>query len=198
VTEPYETIGVVLAGGQASRLPDKPFRLLRRLPLIERVIARVTRQVDDLWISVRGDTARYETFGLPLLLDADPDSQGPLAGIVAALEAASLRGAKRVAFVPCDAPFVPLDLVTRLAVAAPRGLAVPAHGGRMQQSFGLWDVTLAPRVREAFVAGERRLYALVESLGAVTVPFDEVEEDPFFNVNTEDDLREAEARLAAS
>lgn len=192
------TIGIVLAGGEATRLPGKPFRRLGGVPLIERVIALAAPQVGRLAISMRGDDAAYRRLGLELIADADGESQGPLAGIAAGLRRAETLGAEFVAFFPCDAPFAPSDLVARLGAAiAPGGVAVPTYAGRTEQAFGLWSVRLAGDLAAALKAGERRLHAAVEMLGATLVPFDDLAEDPFFNVNSEDDLRAAGLRLAA-
>lgn len=191
------TLGIVLTGGEARRLPGKPFRPLGGVTLIERVIALASPQVGRLAISVRGDDAAYRHFGVELIADEGLESQGPMAGIAAGLRRAEALGAELVAFFPCDAPFAPADLVGRLRAAiAPGGLAIPTHAGRPQQAFGLWSARLAEEVTALLKAGERRLHATVETLGATLVPFDDFADDPFFNINSEADLRAAELRLA--
>jgi molybdopterin-guanine dinucleotide biosynthesis protein A len=198
LADPSITIpGVILAGGEARRLPDKPFRHLGGVTLIERVIARAKPQVTRLAVSIRGVGARYRQFGVDLVPDDLAESLGPLAGIAAGLRYARGLDADRVAFFPSDAPFLPPDLVERLAAAiTPSGVAIPTYAGRTHPAFGLWRTRLEPDLSAALDAGERRLHTVVGMFGAALVPFDDLADDPFLNVNSEADLAAAEHRLA--
>lgn len=189
------TGGVVLAGGEAKRLPRKPFRLLDGQPLLAHVVARARPQVDRLCISVAARSDGYEAFALPLVVDGTSENLGPVAGVLSALRWAAASGASHLAAFPCDSPFLPEDLVSRLALAlgsAP--LAVAAACGRVHFTCALWDVTLVDLVSDALASGERRLHRVIETAGATIVDFGDT--DAFLNVNSEDDLRVAEGRLA--
>ncbi|SFJ38486.1 molybdenum cofactor guanylyltransferase MobA [Celeribacter neptunius] len=201
--------GVILAGGEARRMGgtaetkvDKAMVKLGGAPLIERVISRLEPQCATLAISANGDPKRYAAFGYPILPDATPEQNGPLAGVLAGLDWAAMKGFEAIVTVATDTPFFPKDLVTRLgAVAQPEGfgIAVTEEAGetRWHPTFGLWPVDLRHDLRIALARHQRRMLQFAESKGAVPVLFETAEgEDPFFNVNTPDDLQQAEAQLA--
>src|SRR5690242_8101110 len=112
-------LGVILAGGLARRMGggDKGLRPLGGTTLLDRVIARAAPQVAALCLNANGDPARFARWELPVVPDDVPDAPGPLAGILAALDRAAAMQFSLVASFPCDAPFIPRDLVARLAAA---------------------------------------------------------------------------------
>lgn len=198
------TPAVILAGGLARRIGggDKPMREIGGQTILNRVIARLTSQCSGLILNANGDPVRFSGFGLPVVADSVADFPGPLAGILAALDwAAEQRsGLRWIVSAPGDCPFLPRDLVARLHEARDRQdaeLAVAVSGGRTHPVIGLWNVTLRDELRQALTSeGIRKVdrWTARYRLAAVswpTAPF-----DPFFNVNTTDDLAEAE-RLAA-
>jgi molybdopterin-guanine dinucleotide biosynthesis protein A, proteobacterial len=185
---------VILAGGRATRMGggDKPLISLRGKPLLDHVIARIDPQVEAMAISANGDAARFAAYGLPVLPDATGDYPGPLAGIVAGMDWAAAKGFTHLLSVPGDTPFLPADLVIRLAR---HPFAMPESQGRKHPVVALWPVMLRDGVRKALAAGERRVGRVAADFGARTVRFDGPE-DPFFNVNTPEDLDAAQSRLA--
>ncbi|GEC16435.1 molybdenum cofactor guanylyltransferase MobA [Nitrobacter winogradskyi] len=198
------TPAVILAGGLARRIGggDKPMREIGGQTILARVIARLASQCSGLVLNANGDPARFSGFGLPVVADSVADFPGPLAGILAALDwAAEQRsGHQWIVSAPGDCPFLPRDLVARLHEVRDQQdaeLAVAVSGGRTHPVIGLWNVTLRDELRQALTSeGIRKVdrWTARYRLAAVswpTAPF-----DPFFNVNTTDDLAEAE-RLAA-
>jgi molybdopterin-guanine dinucleotide biosynthesis protein A len=197
------TLGVVLAGGRARRMGgrDKPMLQVGGRPMLARVLARLAPQCDALIVSANGDLTRFESFGAPVVADGIGGFAGPLAGVLAALEWAATRrtGVEWVVSAPGDCPFLPRDLVARLH-AARRGqgaeLAAAASGGRAHPAIGLWRVALREELRQALVVEHCRKVAdwtARYSLATATWPSEPL--DPFFNVNSPEDLVEAE-RLA--
>jgi molybdopterin-guanine dinucleotide biosynthesis protein A len=130
---------------------------------------------------------------------------GPLAGVLAGMEAAAERGATHIVTAAGDTPFFPEDLAARLgaAAAAERAplacAATPAAGGRLQRhpTFGLWPVALAADLRAALEGGLRKVVLWTDQHGCALAPFPPGPPDPFFNVNTPEDRAEAE-RIAAA
>jgi molybdopterin-guanine dinucleotide biosynthesis protein A len=112
------TLGVLLAGGLARRMGggDKPMRSIGGRTLLERVIARVRQQCDELILNANGDPARFAAFGLAVVADNVPDFPGPLAGILAALDwaAANRPHVQWMLSAAADCPFLPRDLAVRL------------------------------------------------------------------------------------
>jgi len=192
--------GVILAGGRATRMGggDKGLRVVGGQRLIDHVIARLAPQVGALAINANGDPARLAEFGLPVLPDSLPDHPGPLAGVLAGLDWAAGQGAQAIVTAAADTPFFPRDLAARLqAHAGPSGLclaASPDERGKMQRhpTFGLWPVALRDDLRVALTGGLRKIVLWTDSHGAGQAAFDSAPFDPFFNVNTPEDIAMAE------
>jgi molybdenum cofactor guanylyltransferase len=197
--------GIVLAGGLSRRMGggDKSLKLLAGRPILAHIVERARPQVAALALNANGDAARFAAFGLPVVADSVPDFVGPLAGVLAGLDwaAAQVPGATHVASFAGDAPFLPRDLVARLAGALADGrhmLACAASGGRAHPVFGLWPVALRDALRRAVAEeGIRKVDAWTARYALVAVDFATAPIDPFFNANRPDDLAEAE-RLASA
>lgn len=194
-------VGVILAGGQARRMGggDKGMLQLGGRTLLDRVIERIEPQVGGLALNANGDTDRFADFGLPVISDNIEGYPGPLAGVLAGLDWAHQMGAKHVVTAAADTPFFPLDLVERLERAAtkastPIALAQTAEGGRLTRhpTFGYWPVSLRNDLRSALKGGLRKVVLWTDGHGAASAPFDD---NAFFNINTPEDLEEAEAML---
>lgn len=201
-----KTVGLLLAGGQSRRMGggDKALRLVGGVSLLDRVIARLRPQVEALVLNANGDPSRFSGFGLPVVADSIPDFAGPLAGVLAGLDwtAAQRPGCDFVVSVATDAPFLPADLVLRLAQGlekADADLACAASGGRAHPVFGLWPVRLREDLRRAVVEeGVRKVDQWTGRHRLATVAFSDRPVDPFFNANRPEDLAAAAALLAAS
>ncbi|CAP54110.1 NTP transferase domain-containing protein [Gluconacetobacter diazotrophicus] len=198
---------VILAGGAATRMGggDKPLLLAGGRTLLGRLLDRLAGAGVPMAINTRGDTARFAAFGLPVLPDDTADGvpdggAGPLAGVLAAMDWAAGLGCDAVLTVPGDTPFVPRDLLAALAPAP----AVALSGGRRHHLVALWPVAARAALRArlaATPAGAPRaafgVRAFAETIGMREVTFPDQPFDPFFNVNTPEDLAAAR-RIAAT
>jgi molybdopterin-guanine dinucleotide biosynthesis protein A len=204
-----DVTGVVIAGGQSSRMghSEKALLDLAGAPMLGRVIARLRPQVGRVIINANGDLSRFATFGLPVIADRMEGRPGPLAGLQAGLEWARINtpDARFVASVAADTPFIPDDLVARLLAAiAGTGAtsAIASSGGAWTPVVGVWSVALADRLADALQVGVRAVHRFAEAQGSTVVEFPHREiggerVDPFFNVNTPEDLEKARALIAA-
>lgn len=191
---------IILAGGRATRMGggDKGLREVGGQRLIDRVIARLAPQCGKIALNANGDPSRFADLGLPVLPDSLPDHPGPLAGVLAGMDWAADLGAEALVSVAADTPFFPRDLVERLQAAAdPSGLALaasPDETGTLwhHPTFGLWPVALRDNLREALQGGLRKVVLWTDRHGAGTATFAAAPFDPFFNINTPDDIAEAE------
>ncbi|MEF3046477.1 molybdenum cofactor guanylyltransferase MobA [Pseudotabrizicola sp. L79] len=198
MTEQGQIAGVILAGGRATRMggSDKGLKAVAGRRLIDHVIDRLSPQVQAMAINANGDPARWAEFGLPVLADSLPEYPGPLAGVLAGMDWAAENGFAAVVSVAADTPFFPRDLVRGLqASAGPAGLclaASPDDTGRIQRqpTFGLWPVALRHDLRRALTGGLRKVVLWTDSHGAGQAVFAGAA-DPFFNVNTPEDLARA-------
>ena len=204
--EQVSILGLILAGGLGRRMDGlhKPFAEVGGAPLLERVIARAHNQCDALAINLHQTTpeaaAPFVHLGLPLLPDARPGHAGPLAGVLAGLDHAALNGRSHVLSLPCDCPFLPRDLAARLIEAAEQsrdGLACAASGGRRHPVVALWPIGLRDDLRRAlFEQDLRKVGQFQQRYEVRTVEWSFRQRDPFFNINTPEDLMRAQ-ELAA-
>jgi len=182
--------GVVLAGGQGRRMGgvDKGLQLLRGKPMAQWAIERLAPQVDEVLINCNQNLEAYARFGRRLVPDEIRGFAGPLAGLHAALKAAAHP---LVVTVPCDSPYLPLNLVSRLFESLQdRDLAVAKTGDQPHPVFSLVRRDVLDNL-EAFLArGGRKIDAWYASLRTVEVSFDD-EADAFRNINTLEELGKA-------
>ncbi|WP_454814619.1 molybdenum cofactor guanylyltransferase MobA [Labrys neptuniae] len=193
-------MGVILAGGLSRRMGggDKGLSFLGGQTILERIAGRLRPQVDALFLNANGDAGRFETLGLPILPDGVPDFPGPLAGVLAGLDHAAQAGFAEVIAVPCDAPFLPEDLVARLRAGTQMGRgAVAVSAGRRHPTAALWPVHLRTALRQALVEeDQRRVETILRRHDFAEVVWSADPFDPFANVNDPEGMAEAQALLA--
>jgi molybdenum cofactor guanylyltransferase len=194
------TIGAILAGGLARRLGggDKSLRLVGGRTVLSRLIDRLAPSVTRLIINANDDPGRFEGLDLPVVADCLPDHPGPLAGVLTALDwvAAHEPTTEWVVSVPGDAPFLPPDLVRRLHAARLRDnapLSCAGSLGRTHPVVGLWPVSIRNDLRAAVADhGIRRIDRFTGRYACAVEQWSTEPVDPFFNVNTPEDLAEAD------
>jgi molybdenum cofactor guanylyltransferase len=195
------TLGLVLAGGLARRMGggDKARIKIGGVTILQRVLACLTPQCENIIINANGDPSRFADTGLPVVADSVPDFAGPLAGILAGLDwmAANTPQTEWMVSVPGDCPFLPNDLVARLhqaRLAAATPLACARSGEWRHPVVALWPVTLREDLRRALVDEDLHKIEIWTTRHGVAIadwPGEPV--DPFFNVNTPEDAARAEA-----
>lgn len=195
-----DVAAVVLAGGLSRRMgTDKALAMLGGRPLMRHVVARLAPQVATLAVNANGDTARFAPFGLPVLPDPIPDFQGPLAGILAAMHWAQDLRKTYVLTVPADAPFIPADLAAqmRTGIGDAEAAVATSHNGEDHPTVALWRASLAGELAAWLKAGtERSVRAWIATRRSARIAFaDGTGGDPFFNVNTPEDLARAAERF---
>lgn len=204
-------VGVILAGGRATRMGggDKGLLRLGDRSILDHVIERLQPQVSAMVLNANGDPARFAGFALPVVCDTLDGHPGPLAGVLAGLDWAAGQGAEAVVTVAADTPFFPDRLVARLTetaqgqqhplvlAATPRGAedTKSMRGGLIRHpTFGLWPVALRQDLRAALERGLKKVVLWTDPHGGREAIFDDT--DAFFNVNTPEDLAMARARSA--
>jgi molybdopterin-guanine dinucleotide biosynthesis protein A len=197
-------LGLVLAGGRSLRMGrEKALVSVAGQPMLARVLARFAPQVTSVALNANGDPARFAGFRVPVVPDAPGPPAGPLAGIAAGLRLAAERGYALLATCPADAPFLPADLVGRLAGAlgheasAPPCMAMAAGPEGLEPLFGLWRVDALRHVEKALAEGRFAVREVAAEAGRREVAFDAGPPPGCFaNLNTPGDLAAAEALLA--
>ena len=187
-----DVTGIVLAGGMGRRMGgvDKGLVPLAGRPLVAHVLERLAPQVGAIVVNANQNRDRYAVFGHPVVADEVGGFAGPLAGLHAGLTAATTPYAVTV---PCDSPFLPGDLVARLAAGLEREgaqIAVARTFAQPHPVFALVDRRVLPHLTAFLAGGGRKIDAWYASLPVAAVAFDDVE-DAFRNINTIDELRAA-------
>ncbi|WP_147126935.1 molybdenum cofactor guanylyltransferase MobA [Shimia ponticola] len=197
-------VGVILAGGLSRRMGggDKGLLDLGDKPLLQHVIDRLGPQVRTMALNANGDANRFANYGLPVIADETTDFAGPLAGVLAGMVWGAAQGADHIVTVAADTPFFPTDLVARLKASLTPDSAIalaatpdPERGMARHPTFGLWPTNLADDLRQALADGTRKVVAWTDRHGTAMAEFPASPFDPFFNVNTPDDLIRAQELL---
>ncbi len=178
---------------------DKAFLDIGGETILAHVVRRLGPQVSEITLNAPADFPN--PLGLRLLPDRISGQMGPLAGVFSGLRDILDRRlqATHLLTVPSDSPFMPVDLVRRLEAEAgdPDAIVITASDGRDHPVFGLWPASIAGDLENWLSDPDnRRITAFLERHHAVTVEFPMVETpqgllDPFFNINTPEDLQEA-------
>ena len=200
LTPPFSA--VILAGGAAKRLGggDKPLRMIGGKPILDWIIERIKPQIHALALSANGNPARFAAYSRDILPDFEPHL-GPMAGIVSAMEWAKKTNpiASHVLILSGDSPFIPSDLVRRLAELpsiAPDSMIAASSAGRTHPTIGFWPIAASDRIKQAIIEGKgRRVSDWLEVFPHQSVEWETQPFDPFFNINTQEDLAAAELVL---
>jgi molybdenum cofactor guanylyltransferase len=187
MSDPERIAAVILAGGQGRRMGgvDKGLVDYQGRPLIEWVLAALTPQVDEVVISANRNLDQYAAYGHRVLPDMLPDHPGPLAGVLAAMQAITTDW---LAVVPCDTPHLPLDLAARLLDAAQRSgvpLAVAKDDMRTHHTCFIVRTNQRDTLIDYLARGERAVRHWQAGLPSTTVRFDAAS---LANLNYPEDL----------
>ena len=179
-----------MAGGKARRMggQDKGLQILGKQSLIQHVIHRLQPQIHQISINANRNQTEYAKFGFPVFSDELPDFQGPLSGMLTALEKTT---SDFILFTPCDTPFFPTNLLDKLKSAVENHRTLIAYAcdeEREHPVFCLMSVQLKEKLRHYLASGERRLLQFMKENGGISVKFTQ-EEGNFENFNTLDDLK---------
>jgi molybdopterin-guanine dinucleotide biosynthesis protein A len=197
-------LGLVLAGGLARRMGggDKARIAIGGATILERVLRRLKPQCTQLILNANDDPARFADTGLPVVPDSVPGFVGPLAGILAGLDWAAVHrpDITDIVSVPGDCPFLPADLIARLQAgrqAAGQPLACARSGEWRHPVVALWPVALREDLRHALTVDDlRKIETWTARHGVAVVDWPAMPVDPFFNVNTPEDVAQAEHMAA--
>jgi molybdopterin-guanine dinucleotide biosynthesis protein A len=195
-----DVTGLILAGGRGSRMGsvDKGLQAFRGKPMVQYALDRLSPQVASILINANQNLDVYKEFGMPVFSDEIEGFAGPLAGLQTGLLHCKTPF---LASVPCDSPFFPLDLVSRLKDAilaqdADIAVAVTGSAGQTQPHpvFCLVRTALLPHLNEFLQSGQRKIDKWYANLKLATVHFGD--DAAFSNINTKDELTGWEKRLS--
>jgi molybdopterin-guanine dinucleotide biosynthesis protein A len=198
------TPAMILAGGRGMRMGarDKALCRLHDNTLLDHGLARLNAQCAPISLNANGDLTRFSQFDVQVVPDPLEGHLGPLSGILAAMEWAAGLGHEAVITTAVDTPFFPRDLAHRLTSERTEG-KIALAGTRdatgklwMHPTFGIWPTDARDQLRADLLAGTRKVTQWTKAQNAETIVFDTSTFDPFFNINTPEDLEQAERLMA--
>lgn len=197
-------LGVILAGGLSRRMegPEKSLLKLGDDTLVSHVANQLKQQTSEIILNANGDASRFSQLRLEIQPDTVEGFVGPLAGVLAGMRWAGKNSdATHLITAAADTPFFPQNYVTEMLSQQQdqnAEIALASSNGRRHPTFGLWPVKLADALEQFLVdEGNRKVMLFVERYKNCKVDFDILKNDldPFFNVNTPDDMKTAEHHM---
>jgi len=194
----HNILGAILAGGKSKRMgKDKLFLELNNRMLIEHTINKVEKYLKDIIIITNQKNEYFSKKNLTTVDDCIEGQLGPLVGILTAMKWAkeNLKECSWVATFPCDTPFFPETVIKKFIEKSKKKdsllLCASSHG-RKHNIFGLWSLDLYEKLKDDLINNKiRKVQDWTEKHKITNVEFDFKEYDPFFNINTLDDLETA-------
>jgi molybdenum cofactor guanylyltransferase len=187
---------VIIAGGKGLRIGgDKALRVLAGQSLLARSLDKAKLYSAQVAVAVTGLYQLPLPDSVSLLIDEAPGS-GPIAGLSSALAYAEAQKAEYVLVIPCDTPFLPSDLLQRLhAGIGDANAAIAYYNDRLHAACTLWRTDAVKLLPPYLAQGRRSLIGFAENIGYIEVEWLSETADPFFNINSPEDLRNAELVL---
>ena len=191
-----DVTGVILAGGQARRMggQDKGLVMLNGKPMIEIIIDAFKPQTSSLLINANRNHDRYSKYGFDIVADELSGFCGPLAGMASALQTIDTD---YLVTAPCDSPFIPHDLVQRLADALDNksaDISVAHDGQRIQPVFCMLNKSVLQSLKNYLAAGDRKIDRWFKQHDFAIADFSDKPET-FDNINTHEDIEKAMTKL---
>ena len=194
----HNILGAILAGGKSKRMgKDKLFLELNNKMLIEHTIIKVEKYLKDIIIITNQKNEYFSKKNLTTVKDCIEGQLGPLVGILTAMKWAkeNLKECSWIATFPCDTPFFPETIIKKFIEKSKKKdsllLCASSHG-RKHNIFGLWSLDLYDKLKDDLINKKvRKVQDWTEKHKINNVEFKFEKYDPFFNINTLDDLKNA-------
>jgi len=188
-------LGAILAGGQSKRMgKDKLFLEFNNKKLIEHTIDKVKKYLKKVIIITNQDNEFFFKNNLTTVKDCIEGQLGPLVGILTAMKWAkeNLSKCSWIATFPCDTPFFPESIIKSFIEESKKKesliLCASSHG-RKHNIFGLWSLDLYDKLENDLINKKiRKVQDWTEKNKIKNLEFKFIDYDPFFNINTEEDL----------
>ncbi len=192
-------LGLILAGGLSRRMGNKN-KFLKKINnniIIDLIISRAEKQVSYLILNTNDKIPYLSKFKLKEIPDLIKGYHGPLVGILSGMEWARKQKEKidYLATFSCDAPFFPEDLIQKLLKEITDqnlDIVIPKYKNQKHPVFGLWSLNLIDSLREYILEEKmKKIDTWIFKNNYKIIDFKNKKYDPFFNINTPEDLEKA-------
>jgi molybdenum cofactor guanylyltransferase len=189
-----EVTVILLAGGQSRRLGggDKCLISLEKEIILDKILKKILPQNKSIILNANGDPDRFSKYSFPIIQDTMDGYLGPLVGILSGMEwvRKNQKNKKYIVSIATDTPFFPYNLVEKLystVVARPEKIICASWQGRKNPIFAIWPISLSDDLRKDILLGSRKIDSWTSKYGVYAINFVSPN-DPFFNINTPEDL----------
>ncbi len=189
-------LGVVLAGGKSQRFgEDKSQVKLHGKILIDYILSEIIDQFEEILI-VTNNEIKFK-FSKKISITNDLiEGVGPLGGILTAMKwiKKNNKNYKWISTFPSDTPFFTkneLQIFYKKIDIQKSKLFFIKNKQTRHNIFGLWSMDLMEKLDNDLKKGERKVEVWADTAGVEIINFEYEKKDPFFNINTKEDLEKA-------
>ncbi|MDB4128046.1 molybdenum cofactor guanylyltransferase MobA [Hyphomicrobiales bacterium] len=194
---------LLLAGGQSRRLGggDKCLKILEKEVILDKILKKILPQNKSIILNANGDPNRFSKYSFPIVKDTIEGHLGPLVGVLSGMEWAkeNQKNKKYIVSIATDTPFFPNNIVNKLYNTLknrPEKIICASWQGRANPVFAIWPISLSHNLRADILSGARKIDSWTAKYGIYAVNFISPN-DPFFNINTPEDLKLADQIMRA-
>ena len=193
-------LGTVLAGGKSQRFgEDKSQVKLNNKLLIDYILSEITNEFKEILI-VSNNQIKYKNYkNISLINDLKKD-QGPLGGVLSAMKWAKEKNDKYkwISTFPVDTPFFKKDILQKFLSeidSEESKLFFIKSNNTRHNIFGIWSIDLMKKLEHDLNEGQRKVEVWANSVGVKVINMEFINKDPFFNINTKEDLEKAKEKI---
>ena len=193
-------LGTVLAGGKSVRLGmDKSQVKLADKLLIDYILSEIIEEFKEILIVANNSIDFQKSNKISVIEDFKKDL-GPLGGVFTAMKwiKDNNKDYQWVSTFPTDSPFfknkILKDFFNEIHPGESKLFFIKSNNTR-HNIFGLWSLELMNKLEEDLNKGERKVEVWANSVGVKVINMDFGKDDPFFNINTKEDLEKAKAKI---
>ena len=193
-------LGTVLAGGKSQRFgEDKSQVRLEGTLLIDYILSEIKDEFKEILIVSNNKIHFKNSEKISMIADFEK-GQGPLGGVLSAMKWVKQKNKdyKWISTFPADTPFFKREILQKffkeIKIEESRLFFIKSNNTR-HNIFGLWSIDLLGELEEDLKKGDRKVEFWANKVGVKIIDMEFINEDPFFNINTKEDLEKAKERL---
>ena len=193
-------LGTVLAGGKSQRFgEDKSQVRLEGTLLIDYILSEIKDEFKEILIVSNNKIHFKNSEKISMIADFEK-GQGPLGGVLSAMKWIKQKNKdyKWISTFPTDTPFFKREILQKffkeIKIEESRLFFIKSNNTR-HNIFGLWSIDLLGELEEDLKKGDRKVELWANKVGVKVIDMEFINEDPFFNINTKEDLEKAKERL---
>ena len=193
-------LGAVLAGGKSQRFgEDKSQVKLNGKFLIDYILSEIIDEFKEILI-VSNNQIKFKNYENISLINDFKKDQGPLGGVLSAMKWAKEKNNKYkwISTFPVDTPFFKKEILQKFLSeinSEESKLFFIKSNNTRHNIFGIWSIDLMKKLEHDLNEGQRKVEVWANSVGVKVINMEFINKDPFFNINTKEDLEKAKEKI---